>query len=121
MGRSLRHEVVSMLNEQRKIDFGEGSITTLRDHLGARIGDGPEQYIAVESDDIPIYWVNWEQASEYCQRLTDQERRVGHRQSPIDSASASSMGAKASSVKLISPLYRPGVGTGTKGRSSAMG
>ncbi|MCX8512462.1 MAG: formylglycine-generating enzyme family protein, partial [Chthoniobacteraceae bacterium] len=77
MGRSLRQEVVAMLNGEQKFNFGAGLIMTVREFIGATVGDDPAKHMGVESDDMPIYWVSWEQAAEYCQRLTERERGAG--------------------------------------------
>jgi hypothetical protein len=77
MGRSLRQEVVAMLNDAQKFNFGAGKPVTVRELVGANAGDDPVKHMGVESDDMPIYWVSWEQAAEYCQRLTERERSAG--------------------------------------------
>ena len=77
MGRSLRQEVVAMLNDKQKFNFGGGKVVTVRELSGASVGDDPEEHMGVEGDDMPIYWVNWIQATEYCQRLTERERSAG--------------------------------------------
>jgi len=77
MGRSLRQEVLAMLNDEQKFNFGAGKIVTVREWIGANLGDDPAKHMGVESDDMPIYSVSWEQAAEYCQRLTERERSAG--------------------------------------------
>ncbi|MEI6871534.1 MAG: SUMF1/EgtB/PvdO family nonheme iron enzyme [Verrucomicrobiota bacterium] len=77
MRRSIRDEVVAMLNDAQKFNFGAGKMVTVRELVGANTGDDPVKHMGVESDDMPIYWVSWEQAAEYCQRLTERERIAG--------------------------------------------
>ena len=40
-------------------------------------GDG-RNHIGNVDDDYPMYLINWDEAMEFCRRLTEQERRAGH-------------------------------------------
>ncbi len=77
MGRSLRQEVVAMLNDEQKFNFGGEKFVTLREFIGASAGEAAEKHMGVEGEDMPVYWVGFAQAVEYCQRLTERERSAG--------------------------------------------
>ncbi len=48
IGRSLRQEVVAMLNDKQKLNFGGGKIVTVREFIGASVGYDPEKHMGVE-------------------------------------------------------------------------
>ncbi|HEY2343029.1 MAG TPA: SUMF1/EgtB/PvdO family nonheme iron enzyme, partial [Chthoniobacteraceae bacterium] len=52
------------------------SIATLRDHLGLKKGE-TEKMMGLEDRRAPIYWVNWEEATEYCRFLNEHEHAAG--------------------------------------------
>jgi len=77
MGRSLRDEVEAMLEETGQIDAERRRIREVREFIEGASGSAAENQIGVEGEGMPIYWVKWEQAAEYCRRLTERERSAG--------------------------------------------
>ena len=76
MGRTLLQQAALMLADETKYPFGETE-KTQRENAGASRDDKPEQFCGNVDDDIPVYYVSWLEASEFCRRLTDSERRAG--------------------------------------------
>lgn len=75
-GRSLRDQARRMLEDDTIYNFA-GIPTTLRDVSGKSRDDDPVELIAEESPSLPIYFVNWSEAEEYCRLLTEKEQREG--------------------------------------------
>lgn len=48
-----------------------GTERTIRDRLGFDKDIDPERAIGDIRDDLPMYWVNWVEAAEFCRRLND--------------------------------------------------
>ncbi|WP_395744771.1 SUMF1/EgtB/PvdO family nonheme iron enzyme [Prosthecobacter sp.] len=76
MGTTLKDQARKMLQDDTLYDI-DGKITTLRDLKGAKRDDDPANQIAIESPSLPIYFVSWDEAVEYCRKLTDKERSAG--------------------------------------------
>ena len=74
-GIGIREQVIRMLNDDIVYDFG-GQQKTLRDFMGFQRND-PEKIMANTTDSIPMYFVSWNDAVNYCQLLTKQERAAG--------------------------------------------
>jgi formylglycine-generating enzyme required for sulfatase activity len=64
-----------MLNDDSLFDFGKRE--TIRDMLGVTKVCDPKTLIGNAGDNYPIYYVSWNEAAAFCQKLTDQERYFG--------------------------------------------
>jgi sulfatase modifying factor 1 len=76
MGRSLKDQARLMLQDDTEYTIN-GKKTTLRAWRNAARDADPAMQIGVESPSIPIYFVSWAEAEEYCRLLTERERRLG--------------------------------------------
>jgi formylglycine-generating enzyme required for sulfatase activity/acetyl esterase/lipase len=74
-GHSLRDQVMNMLNDDNVYDFG-GQKELLRDFMHFDRND-PDKIMANEGDSLPMYFVSWNDAVEYCKKLTLVERAAG--------------------------------------------
>jgi formylglycine-generating enzyme required for sulfatase activity len=75
-GESLRDHVIKMLADETVFDFG-GQQKRLREFMNFDPTD-PERIIANENDSLPMYFVSWFDAMEFCQRLTAQGKAKGN-------------------------------------------
>jgi formylglycine-generating enzyme required for sulfatase activity len=75
-GESLRHHVITMLNDETIYDFG-GQEKKLREFMNFN-RDDPDRIMANENDSLPMYFVSWDDAMEFCQKLTIREKAAGH-------------------------------------------
>jgi sulfatase modifying factor 1 len=75
MGETLREHVIKMLNDETLYDFG-GQKKKLREFMNFNPGD-PDRIMANENDSIPMYFVSWDDAIEFCKRLTALEKTKG--------------------------------------------
>ncbi|MFO1481748.1 MAG: SUMF1/EgtB/PvdO family nonheme iron enzyme [Verrucomicrobiaceae bacterium] len=76
MGTTLKDQARKMLQDDTLYTIN-GKKTTIRDLKGAKRDDDPSNHTAIESPSIPIYYVSWDEAVEYCRKLTDKERATG--------------------------------------------
>jgi formylglycine-generating enzyme required for sulfatase activity len=76
MGTTLRDQVVKALNDDTLYNVG-GKNQTLRDFWGAKRDADPATRMGAEQDDLPMYYVNYDEAQEFCRRLTKKERAEG--------------------------------------------
>lgn len=74
-GESLRDYVVKMLNDETVYDFA-GQKRKLREFMNFN-RDDPDRIMANENDSVPMYFVSWEDATEFCKKLTIQEKANG--------------------------------------------
>jgi formylglycine-generating enzyme len=75
-GESLREHVIRMLNDEIVYDFG-GQKKKLREFMNFN-RDDPDRIMANEDEGLPMYFVSWDNAMEFCQKLTIQEKANGH-------------------------------------------
>jgi formylglycine-generating enzyme required for sulfatase activity len=75
MGRSLQDQARLMLEDDTP--YSTLGNKTIRGFKGAARNADPAQHIAVESPSVPIYYVSWSEASEYCDRLTARDHATG--------------------------------------------
>ena len=64
------------LQDDTKYNFG-GTEKTLRDFWGVSRDSDPANRCADIDDDAPVYYVNWNEASRFCERLNERERAAG--------------------------------------------
>jgi formylglycine-generating enzyme required for sulfatase activity len=76
MGESLREHVISMLNDETVYDFG-GAKKKLREFMNFK-KDDPDKIMANEDDKVPMYFVSWDDAMEFCNKLNSREKANGH-------------------------------------------
>ncbi len=75
MGESLREHVIKMLNDETEYDFA-GQKKKLREFMNFS-RDDPDRIMANENDSLPMYFVSWDDAMEFCKKLTQQEKANG--------------------------------------------
>lgn len=75
MGESLREHVIKMLHDETVYDFG-GQQKKLREFMNFN-PDDPDRIMANENDSLPMYFVSWDDAMEFCKKLTAQEKNNG--------------------------------------------
>lgn len=71
-GESLRDHVIKMLQDETVYDFG-GQKKKLREFMNFNPND-PDRIMANENDSLPMYFVSWNDAMEFCRLLTLQEK-----------------------------------------------
>ena len=74
-GLSMRAQVNNMLNDDVVYDFG-GPKQTLRDFMRFNRNE-PDKIMANEGDSLPMYFVSWNDAIDFCKKLTAQEHAAG--------------------------------------------
>jgi formylglycine-generating enzyme required for sulfatase activity len=57
--------------------FWIGKFEVTQGQWKREMGAIPGELIAGEGDDFPVYWVNFEEAEEFCRRLTERARAAG--------------------------------------------
>jgi formylglycine-generating enzyme required for sulfatase activity len=75
MGRDVRDQLLHAIDDERLYEL-DGKRQTLRDFMNFSRANAPE-YLANESDDLPMYFVSWNDAVEFCRRLNEIERAAG--------------------------------------------
>jgi formylglycine-generating enzyme required for sulfatase activity len=76
MGLDLRAQLVCRINDNTLYDLG-GKSQTLRDFMRWSREADPALYMANAGDDLPMYFVSWNDAMDFCRRLTAIERAAG--------------------------------------------
>jgi formylglycine-generating enzyme required for sulfatase activity len=74
-GIGLREHVIGMLNDDSIYDFG-GQRRLLRDFMGFKRND-PDGIMANEGDGLPMYFVSWNDAIGFCNKLNLREKAAG--------------------------------------------
>jgi formylglycine-generating enzyme required for sulfatase activity len=74
-GLSLRDKVIKLLNDETLYDF-EGKKMRIRDYMGFDKND-PDKVMANEDDQLPMYFVSWNEAMDFCRKLTEKEQEAG--------------------------------------------
>jgi len=75
-GMNVRDKVNKLLNDTTHYDF-MGKKMLIRDFMSFDKND-PNKVLANENDELPMYFVNWHEAMEFCKKLTQHER-AAHR------------------------------------------
>jgi len=74
-GQSLREKVITLLNDETLYDF-EGKQMKERDFMHFD-KNNPDKIIANEDDGLPMYFVSWNEAMDFCRKLTELEHAGG--------------------------------------------
>jgi formylglycine-generating enzyme required for sulfatase activity len=74
-GQSLRDKVLQLLNDETLYDF-DGKQMKERDFMHFDKND-PDKIMANEDDRLPMYFVSWNEAMDFCKKLTELERAHG--------------------------------------------
>ena len=75
MGRDVRGQLLHMIADDALYDLG-GKRQTKRAYMGFS-RENASQYLANEDADLPMYFVSWDDAVEFCRRLNALERAAG--------------------------------------------
>jgi formylglycine-generating enzyme required for sulfatase activity len=75
MGRDVREQLLHFIDDDALYDLG-GRRQTGRSYMSFSRAKAAE-YLANESDDLPMYFVSWNEAKEFCRRLNELERAAG--------------------------------------------
>ena len=73
MGETLRDQARKMIDDPQLYRMG-GKDVTMRQASNAIAGKEIESVCAAEAPNVPIYYVSWEDAMEFCRKLTEKER-----------------------------------------------
>jgi formylglycine-generating enzyme required for sulfatase activity len=73
MGQTLRHQARKMLDDPRRYRMG-GRDVTLREASNALKSNEIASVCAAEAPNVPVYYVSWNDAAEFCSRMTSLER-----------------------------------------------
>ena len=74
-GQSLRDKVIKVLNDETLYDF-DGRKMKERDFMHFDKND-PDKIMANQDDRLPMYFVSWNEAMDFCHKLTEQGRAQG--------------------------------------------
>jgi len=74
-GQTLREKVNKLLNDETLYDF-DGKKMKERDFMHFD-KNNPDKVMANEDDRLPMYFVSWNEAMDFCRKLTAQERGHG--------------------------------------------
>src|SRR5665213_1647739 len=76
MGVDLRGQFSKALHDDTRYDFA-GVRETVRDCMHFSRDASPDQYLSRDAGDLPMYFVSWNDAMAFCQRLTAREHAAG--------------------------------------------
>lgn len=76
MGVNVREQLRKTLQDSTLHDFG-GHKQTVRDYMHFSRDADPGEYLANESDDLPMYFVSWIDAAAFCEQLNEREHAAG--------------------------------------------
>ncbi len=75
-GRGVREQLVKGINDETLYDLG-GKQQLLRSFMVWSKDVDPSTYLANDDDNLPMYYVSWNDAMEFCRNLTTRERAAG--------------------------------------------
>ena len=70
-------DVVEQVRRQLADDRKAGKQLSRRDGVNRANVTNPNELVYNTAADAPMYWVSWEEAMEFCRRLTERERAAG--------------------------------------------
>jgi formylglycine-generating enzyme required for sulfatase activity len=73
MGVGVRDQLIKHVNDDT-LHNNAGKKQTLREMMNWSRDVDPSHYLANESDDLPMYFISWNDAMEFCERLNARER-----------------------------------------------
>lgn len=73
MGSGIPEQVKRALTDDTIYNI-DGTQRTVYEYYRTPKEFDPERFIDNRDDDAPMYWVNWHEAVEFCQKLTERER-----------------------------------------------
>ena len=76
MGTDLRGHLTEVINNNTLYDFA-GRMLTIRDFMNMSRDGDVGRYLANETDNLPIYFTSWNDAMEFCEKLSQRERKAG--------------------------------------------
>ena len=76
-GMNVRDKAIKLLSDTTVYAFPGGKKATIREFMGFG-KDDIDKILSHESDETPMYFVNWYEAMQFCKELTEQER-AAHR------------------------------------------
>lgn len=76
MGLDVRGQLEKMLHDDTLYDLG-GKSRTVRDFMRFSRDADPGQYLASEEENVPMYFVSWNDALAFCKVLNERERAAG--------------------------------------------
>jgi len=76
-GLSLRDKVNKILNDETLYDFEDGKKHTIREYMHFE-KNAPDKIMANEDDQLPMYLISWNEAMDFCRKLTLRERANGN-------------------------------------------
>lgn len=76
IGESLKEHVIKMLHDETVYDFGDQQ-KKLREYMNFN-KDDPGKIMANENDSLPMYFVSWDDAIDFCKKITAQEKLKGN-------------------------------------------
>lgn len=77
MGLDVRGQLGKMLHDDTLHDLG-GKKQTVRDFMRFSRDADPGQYLADEDNNLPMYFISWNDVMEFCKKLNERERATGH-------------------------------------------
>jgi len=75
-GRGVREQLVQGLNDETLYDLN-GQQQKLRDYMKWSKDADPSSYLGNEDDDLPMYFVSWNDAMDFCHKLNEREGAAG--------------------------------------------
>jgi formylglycine-generating enzyme required for sulfatase activity len=76
MGVGVREQLARQINDEALHEMG-GKRQTLRSAMGWSRQEDPGAYLGNEDDNLPMYFVSWNDAIEFARRLNGRERAAG--------------------------------------------
>ena len=76
MGADVRGQLIKAINDDTLYEMG-GKQQTLRDLMHWSRDVDPASYLGNEDEDLPMYFVSWNNAMEFARKLTERERAAG--------------------------------------------
>ena len=76
MGLGVRQQLIKHIGDDTRYEIA-GKKQTLRELMGWSRNATPTTYLANEGDDLPMYFVSWNDATEFAHKLTARERAAG--------------------------------------------